>query len=231
MGRRADVGARPRLEYTAIALGNLESEAWDQFAHRCGAGLRSSSSHLRRFRLKGLVGQSLRLWQAHLHEGGHTRQIAQCAVVASRDRVIFYDGLQILPEHRGLWRDVMAGLLAELGPGPFEYGWEWSLEPPQEDLLETLPGVRIDSVRSLSVHGVDFSCWPDWPSYLTQIRKSVRYEARNAETRTPGLSLVFRRGLASATRIMGLMNARTTVLRRKGVDAGVHQAHDAGRRG
>ena len=209
-----------RLKFTALRLRALDRQAWDEFAHRCGAGFRSSSAHLQSIRLKGLVGQSLQIWQAHLSQDGCSRPIAQCAVIARSGRFIFYDGLQLLPESAPLWSEVMAGLLAELGPGEFEYGWEWNLEPPREKLLAKLPGVNIVRVRSLAVHGVDFSRWPDWPSYYGQVRKSVRYEARAAEARNSGLRLAVKRGLASAGSIVGLMNARAVMLRRKGVDLG-----------
>lgn len=205
------------LRFAVIRLSALDGESWDAFARRCAAGLRSSSSRLQSIRLKAPLGHSLQLWEVYVPRADGPRKIAQCAVAHHRGRTIFYDGLQVLPEALHLWPALMKELLAALGPGEFEYGWEWSLEPPREDELSTMAGVRILSVRAVDVHGVDFSRWPDWESYLRQVRKSVRYEAKIAEAKHPGLHLVHRRGWRALPSLATLNAARRGTLRRKGI--------------
>lgn len=193
-----------------VCVKHVDWTAWEAFALRCGAGLRSAAARLQALRWMGLEVYEV-------YAGPKARKVGQCAVIRRSGRTVFYDGLQILPEHQALWPAAMAAVLRRLGPGRYRYGWEWSLEKPRHDQLAAIRGLRVTQVRSVIVQGIDFSRWPDWSSYLASVRKTCRYEARAAERRHPGLRLTVHAGLASLADAPGLILSQVALFRHKHV--------------
>ncbi len=202
---------------SSTRFSDVDAHAWDDFAEQCGGSLRSAYAHLRAFRLKAVLGRRLQLYELHQGEGVRRRKIAQCAIVHTPGRKVFYDGLLLLPEHADLWAPAMAQMLCHLGGGDYDYGWAWSLETPREEQLAAIEGVDVRDVRSFHVHGVDFSQWSDWESYYRDVRENCRRQARKAEERNPGMKLVFQPGLAAVLGLPGLTTTLRAMCARKGI--------------
>jgi len=173
--------------------------------------------HLRNLGLRYFLRARAQVFQVWLNRDGEEIQIGHYTLVVSGRYRFFFDGIILYPEYAEHWTEAMVAALTQAGPGEYEYGWTWSIEPAREDALRAIPGVHVQKVRSLLVQGVDFANWPDWESYYGDISTNVRYDARKAEKARPDLHVEITTGLATLLKLPKLISMQTALYRRKGV--------------
>jgi hypothetical protein len=200
-----------------VDLSRFDAEAWDANAIRAGASMRSAYAHLRHVGLRFFLRAKTSIFQICLEQDGRSVPIGHYTLVATSRITLFYDGLNLYPEHAGLWSEAMQAALAQAGPGVYEYGWQWNIEPGREDLLAAMPGVRLQIVRPIMVQGVDFANWPSWDAYYGDISTNVRYDARRAEKTRGDLHMEISSGLATLFQAPRLVAMRAALYRRKGI--------------
>lgn len=200
-----------------ITEGNIRDKDWDDFASRCGASFRCARRALAAWQFDHHIIHRIRLLQIHREEAGGSRKIAQCAVGIGRKRRVFADSLQILPEYKDLWPEVMRAVLAHLGPGTYHYGSQWNLEAPREEILARLPGVTVRHVEAITLDVVDFRQWPSWEAYFRQISNNAKRNARKARDNYADLSLVMSSGLRSFREWRSLYELKTMLAHRKSI--------------
>ncbi|WP_298670542.1 GNAT family N-acetyltransferase [uncultured Sphingomonas sp.] len=204
------------LRVRAISLGALAAD-WDDFAARCNGSWRSTGAQVRFLR-----------WR-HIHKSrfvalvvedveGSPRRVAQCMVETTGGVRMLYDGLLIAPEDEAMRGEAMLAVLRFLGPGTYSYGWTWSIAPKQEALLARLPGVRIESVRPLIFHAIDFSRWNSWPEYLSSISTNVRRNVKKARENYADLEIQEHRGRAVLRDVPALTRMLKKTAERLGVN-------------
>jgi hypothetical protein len=218
IGMKAGVEQTPssaRVSVSEVRLNQFDRQTWDRNAARSGASMRSAYAHLHGLRLKLLFRGVPKLFHIYLETDGQRTQIGQYTLIFRRDARVFYDGLNLYPEHRGLWTAAMTAVLAAAGPGTYEYGWQWVPEPPRDAELRAMPGVNLTHVRPILVQGVDFSNWSDWESYYRDISENIRRNAKKAEKLHGDLKFDLVTGLAALTKVPALVAMRGAMYRRK----------------
>jgi hypothetical protein len=226
------LGAADEDAVTALRIprDRLTDATWDAFAARAGGSYQVQLSHLRARGARNLGrGRTHYLELVAKHDGGATK-IGQCAVSQCGNSFVVNDGLLLLPEAQSLFAPAMESVLRTLGPGQYEYGGLWNIEPPREELLGTIDGVTVSEARRFFVQGVDFSKWPSWERYWAKVSDSVRYESKYAPERVPGLRLVRYRGLAMLKAIKAIVDLQKASYARKGLGYnrlkhGIHYAY------
>jgi hypothetical protein len=203
------------FKVSCLLNNEIDPRQWDAFAQASGASYLSAHRQLRAWAIKHWRDYDLSLFEIYVDEGGAQRKIGQCAVAVSLHKRLFLDRLQLLRDDPILWRQAMSALLQELGPGHYEYGWRWSLEPPREQDFGRIEGVVVERVQPLFVHAVNFGQWPTWESYLKNISPNCRRNARRAETDLPDLSLDVRQGRRALLQCLVLLRLRSAMCRRK----------------
>jgi hypothetical protein len=203
------------VSVSEVRLGQFSRQEWDRNAARCGASMRSAFAHLHGLGLKFLFRGVPKLFHVYLETDGKRTQIGQYTLIARRDARIFYDGLNLYPEHRDLWVTAMTAVLAEAGPGAYEYGWQWVPEPAREAELQTIPGVTMTHIRPILVQGVDFANWADWDAYYRDISENIRRNAKKAEKLHGDLRFTLVTGLPALAWIPALVAMRGEMYRRK----------------
>lgn len=204
-----------RITVAKVRLGQFDRQQWDRNAMRCGASMRSAYAHLHGLGLKFLFRGVPRLYHVYLETDGQQTQIGQATLIVRRDARVFYDGLNLYPEYRGLWASAMAAILADAGPGTYEYGWQWAPEPARDAELQTVAGVTVIRSRPILVQGVDFANWPDWDSYYRDVSENIRRNAKKAEKLHGDLTFDLVTGLAALTKVPALVAMRGAMYRRK----------------
>lgn len=218
IGRKAGIEQAPsptKMSVSEVRLGQFDRQTWDRNAARSGASMRSAFAHLHGLGLKFLFRGVPKLFHVYLEVDGERTQIGQYTLIFRRDARIFYDGLNLYPEYRGLWAAAMTAVLADAGPGTYEYGWQWTPEPPRDTELRTIAGVTLTQVRPILVQGVDFANWPDWDAYYRDISENIRRNARKAEKLHGDLKFSLVTGLAALTKVPALVTMRGDMYRRK----------------
>jgi len=210
-----------RVRARPLARHRVTWAAWDDFATRCDASFRGSYHHIGVWAAKHWMDHRVALFELLAETGGGARKIGQCAVGLAKDgRSRFLDRLQLVPGSEGLWDLAIAAVLAETGPGAYEYGDEWSVEPARDALLRRLPGVSLQTVRPLVVQAIDFGRWTSWDEYYRGVVGNVRRSANAATRRYPNLVVDVARGRAAMASIPDLVRLRTRVHARKGLGGG-----------
>jgi hypothetical protein len=203
------------LSVSQVRLSQFGRQAWDRNSARCGASMRSTYAHLRGLGLKFLLRGVPKFYHVYLEADGQRTQIGQYTLIFRRDARIFYDGLHLYPEYRGLWTAAMTAVLADAGAGTYEYGWQWMPEPPRDSELQTIAGVTLTHVRPILVQGVDFANWSDWETYYRGISENIRRNAKKAEKLHGDLKFSLVTGLAALTKVPALVAMRGDMYRRK----------------
>lgn len=209
--------ATARVSVAKVRLGQFDRQEWDRNARRCGASMRSAYAHLHSLRFKFLFRGLPRLYHVYLDVDGRKTQIGQCTLIVRRDTRVFYDGLNLYPEYSDLWAAAMAAVLADAGPGTYEYGWQWVPEPARDAELETIAGLNVIHSRPILVQGVDFANWPDWDAYYRDISENIRRNVKKAEKLHGDLAFHLVTGLASLGQVPALVAMRSAMYRRKGL--------------
>ncbi len=224
IGMKIDFGRQTGLDPTPsptsvsvseVRLSQFDRQEWDRNATRCGASMRSAFAHLHGLRLKLLFRGVPKLFHVYLEVDGQRTQIGQYTLIFRRDARIFYDGLNLYPEYSGLWATAMTAVLAQAGPGTYEYGWQWVPEPPRDAELQTIPGVALTHIRPILVQGVDFANWPDWDAYYRDVSENIRRNAKKAEKLHGDLKFTLFTGLATLAKVPALVAMRGAMYRRK----------------
>ena len=189
--------------------------AWDGFAQDCHASFRCGHRGTRAWQAEW----PHRLHRLDLFAAGPDgeRKVGQCAVGVGRRRRTFADGVQLLPDHAALWPPAVAAVLDHLGPGTYQYGSEWSLEPPRQDGLAGVPGVAVTGVRPTDVDVIDFARWPTLAAYRRAVSENVRRNVKRATAAHPGAVVVDGPGWIGARRYLRAVALRRAMYRRKGV--------------
>lgn len=200
-----------------VNLSRVDAATWDANVIRAGGSYRSAYAHLRTIKLRYLFRARAETFQVHLNRDGEVVQIGHYTVLVSGRFRLFFDGINLYPEYAEHWSDAMVAALTQAGPGEYDYGWTWRTEPAREDLLRTIPGVEIQSVRPILIQGVDFASWPDWDSYYRSVSTNVRYDARRAENTEPDLHVEVTTGLAALLKVPKLVSLQISLYRRKGI--------------
>ncbi len=200
-----------------VRLADFIPQDWDAEAEQAGGSLRSAHVHLSTLGLRTPFARAPRTFVVLAKFAGEPKRIGHFTLVHSRDASGFYDGLCLKPDHAGCWAEAMAAALRLCGPGRFEYGWEWSLEPRREQQLGAIAGVEISLVRPSTVHAIDFARWPSWDDYRRATSENVRRNARRASAYIDALTVTFDAGLAALPHIRELAALRRELSRRKGL--------------
>lgn len=194
-----------------VHMGARSKSEWNRFAEMCEATYFCSYANIMCEHLRGRVHQ----FEVYLYR----TKIAQCAVTIDWfGKRRFVDSLQLLPHHAHLWGDIMQEILSALGPGTYEYGSKWSLEPPRHTALEGMRDVKVRSVTLFQVHVVDFSRWADWASYEKAVSTNIRRNAAKAIKTDPGTAVVINRGFSAINDVFSLIDMRFATRRRKGLE-------------
>jgi hypothetical protein len=200
-----------------IPARSANAAAWNAFAIACGGSFRSERRHLRGWAAKHIGRYRLRLFELRSGAGAGAERIGQCAVGVGRHDSMFLDRPLLAPGGEPRWTDAVDALLAKLGPGRYRYGWELNMEPDRTAELAEIGGVTIASSRPITVQAIDFSGWPDWPSYWRSISNNVRRNVKKARSEIPDLDLVTRRGPAAVRSVPDLIRLRSVMYDRKGI--------------
>jgi hypothetical protein len=195
------------LELREISMRSAAVSGWDEFAMTARGSMESSLAWLRGWQLR-------HLGRARLFEiGVGGKRLGQCAILTNRDGHDLRDGVLLAPGAEALWSPAMAAILDRVGPGHYRVGSKWRLVPPATMALAALPGVAIARETPFVIQSVDFSRWPDWQGYWTQVSANVRRNVARAERQAKlqlalskgkgalvHLPMVFRRSLATHDR-------------------------------
>jgi hypothetical protein len=212
------------LDIVAIELkpSSIDADAWDEFAQQCGGSFRSAQAHMAAWQLKKLGRYRLRFFELQGADGSGRAKIGQCAVAIDRrgEESLFIDRLQLLsPEGDvAIWVAAMRAILAKVGPGNYQYGWAQNLEPPREDVLSELPGVKISEVSPIVVQAVDFGKWASWDEYYRGIGENNRRNAKSAQKKFEDIQVETKMGLGALSMVPALMRLRVSMGERKGLN-------------
>lgn len=213
----APCGARIRARPTPRSW--IDQRDWDRFAVASGGSILGSYRHMTSGAVRNWFRQRLVLLQIEIETAEGARKIGQCAVsVSSCGARRFVDGIHLAPGDETHWHDAFAAVLRAMGPGAYQYGGEWSLEPAREAAIAATVGVDIESVRPLVVQAVDFARWPDWDDYYRGVVGNVRRAATAAPRRYPDLAVAVRKGRLALGALRDLTRLRTSVAERKDLD-------------
>lgn len=205
------------LAVESVDLSKHDPVAWDQLAMQCGGSMRFAHSHLRHLNVRLLGKGRAQSFILTATTEGETKPIGCFAMVSNGKTRKFYDNLALLPHYAEHWGEAMQAILAHFGPGDYEWGWEWSLEPPRQADLAAIAGVRVLDVEAIMVHAVDFSQWPTWNDYWRAISENSRRNAQKAERANDGLKIVVRTGLSAIRSAGPLTRLRSAMYSRKGL--------------
>ena len=192
---------------------NVDRREWDRFAEQHRASYRLSTSHLRPWALKRALRARVRLFEVYREGPGGAERVAQCAVGSSSGRHVFLDRLVVADDEP--WSEIMGSVLQALGAGSCQYGWVLSMDPPREEELRAIPGVRVTDVRELLVDRIDFSDWPNWDEYWRAISTNVRRNVKKATGEIDGLRLEVRTGRSALRQVPAIVRLRAAMYRRK----------------
>jgi hypothetical protein len=204
-----------RLTVREIDLCARDAEAWDQYASLAGGTMRSAHAHLRSLRTKYLLRRKVTTYGVFLGGPAAHTHIGHFTIIARGLRRSFYDGLKLQPEHQNLWVEAMQTALRALGPGTYEYGCAWALEPCRQDPLETIDGVVVSAVEPAVVQGIDYAQWASWDDYFLALNKNKRREAKNAKRRFAAMKQAVSRGHSAIWKIIPLARLRGHAHERK----------------
>jgi hypothetical protein len=205
-------GASP-VRIVEIPSKQVVPHLWDAFAQQCGASYFCAYDALA-LQLK----DALRFQRRFFEIRAAATKVGQCAVAAGSKQSFFLDGIQLLPHYEPLWRPSMTALLDELGPGQYRYGSEWSIEPKRQAMLQSIPGVALETVKPVVVQAVDFARWESWEAYLHDISENARRNAKRALLRHPDLRIRTRRNLSALADTLAIARLRFGVASRKKLD-------------
>lgn len=193
------------------------SGVWDRFAQRCGASFRCAHSAGAAWQFESHWAFRLRRLDVFQETPAGPKKVGQCAVGVGRRLRIFADGLQVPPEFKTLWPLAMEAVLRKLGPGQYQYGSEWSVEPPRDHALVRLDGVTVDTVSPTQVDVIDLSRWAGFEDYRMSASSNVRRNVRKAEKSYPALRIVDSDGMMRADQFVHSVRLRQSLFRRKGI--------------
>jgi hypothetical protein len=201
------------LRVAEVGRKDITAKEWDSFAEMCDASFICSYKASTFWQLDEHVWFKTRRFEIYTREPSH--KIGQCAVGVGHKINVFADSLQLLPQFEYLWEDVMIVLLAKIGPGSYRYGSIWNTEPPREETLQYLDGVRMVSVDSLIVQAIEFSRWSSWNGYLQHVSQNARRNAARAIKTLPTLQVRMRRRFSTLLDLPALISLSFNVRRRK----------------
>jgi hypothetical protein len=204
-----------KLSVARIELNQVDAERWDADAIRCGASMRSAHAHLKRVGLKHVLRGRPQVYQVLLERDGTTVRVGHYTLIRKSGLTSFYDGLNLFPEYSHLWVPAMEAALAQAGAGTFDYGWQWSPEPPRDEAIAAIPGAALVSVRHILIQGVDFANWPDWDSYYRDISENIRRNAKKAEKLHADIRVAVVHGMSALGHVGDLVAMRQAMYRRK----------------
>ena len=196
---------------------SISAAAWDTFAQSCGASFRCAHRATRAWQLEHHLWFRVLRFDLILVATQTRQKIGQCAVGVGRNMSVFADGIQLLPGYNQFWSQAMQAVLAEVGPGKFHYGSEWSLEPCRLEMLNRLNSVQVTRVRSIDVQAVDFNQWPNWDDYFQAVSPNIRRNVKKAHRSYPDIRYVERRKTGVYWDFLALQISRYCLFRRKGV--------------
>lgn len=174
----------------------VDLDAWDAFATTCSASFRCSYRASRAWHLdEGRLFITLRHFE--IYDGCMDLKIGQCVIGVHDELKIFSDSLQLLPEFRHHWAEIMTELLTRLGPGRYRYGSMWNIESPRKATLGEISGVTVDETEDLAIQAVDFAKWHNWDDYERAVSNNARRSAKRALKASPAPSIKIRRGLST----------------------------------
>jgi len=179
--------------------------------------MRFAHSHLRHLNFRLLGKGRAETFILTATADGMCEPIGCFVLVSDGKTRKFYDNIALTPAYADHWREAIQAVLAHFGPGDYEWGWEWSLEPSRQADLEALPGVQILDAQAIVVHAVDFSQWPTWNDYWRAISENSRRNAQKAERANDGLKIVVRTGLSAIRSAGPLTRLRSAMYSRKGL--------------
>jgi hypothetical protein len=197
------------------------AKEWDDFAKLCGGSFRSGYYGVRAWQLDYHIIHSLRRLCCYINRGSKLIKIAQTAIGSGVRHRIFSEGLLLLPEFQSMWNDVMFSVLNNLGPGKYQYGSPWSLEPCREIALSLMPGITIISAEPVTVSGVDFARWNSWEAYYKDISTNAKRNAKKAEKTYDKLLIKTDSGLAALKHLYNQILLRRQLSIRKKIDSNV----------
>jgi hypothetical protein len=200
----------PRTSRAGLAIEpdrSSDEESWNHFAAACGSSFRSSYRGASAWQLDCHPLHRMRRYSLWLEQRRGRLRIGQAAIGCGPKLRVFADGLQLLPEHAGLWSEAMSCVLTQAGPGRYHYGSAWSLEPPRERECAALDGVTLTRVQPITMYAVDFARWPTWEAYLREVSSNARRNAKKAEKLHARLRVEMTHGLRmlrAAPQLLGL---------------------------
>lgn len=210
---RGRSGAAPGISVRFLRPHERRAGAWNDFAARCPHATFLSDFHYARLAFPARRLKAAELW---LRDASGARKIGQALVLCGGGGADLPDGLRLLPGQEGDWARCMQALLAALGPGQYRYGSPWSGEPPRQAALAAMQGVRVEDVRALAVHIIEFERFPDWDSYTAGFCTNLKRNLKRA-AHLPDIHIDVHRGLAAARQVLRIDRLRRATLLRKGV--------------
>jgi len=210
------LGAPPYDEGASLVIERDRStdEAWDRFAASCGASFRAANRAAGAWQLDHHPLHRMRRYALWLNQRQLLR-IGQVAIGFGPRLRVFADGLQLLPEHSGLWSQAMSAVLAQTGPGLYHYGSAWSLEPARQGDCASIAGVTLTTVEPITMYAIDFSRWPTWDAYLREISNNARRNAKKVEKLQDRLTISVRHGMEMLRDAPHLLRLRRALYVRK----------------
>ncbi|MEJ1934358.1 hypothetical protein WDZ92_29530 [Nostoc sp. NIES-2111] len=214
--RRSDGAGVPGLRISA-EKGPIARSEWNAFAESSKASFHGSASG-RFYWLHQFLNVFRRVdVTVYAGEGPARQKIGQCSVAVGRKVSVFAYGLQLAPGFEEFFCECLCAVLQVLGPGRYQYGSKWSLEPARESWLARIPGVTVGQVRHFGVDAVDLSAYQCVNHYISSVATNAKRNLKKAERADPPLTIRVRRGLSTALDIPSHLKCRIAMYRRKGV--------------
>lgn len=189
-----------------LALRDARKE-WDAFAMRCGASYYCAMAYV--------ISQLPRVRLFAIFCAGD--KVGQCAVTTGRSRR-FLDSLQLLPGHDYCWASAMQQILADLGPGDWDYsGSYWNMEPPRDSYFARISGVTILESEPYEVEAVNFAAQPDWATYERSLATNARRNAAKSRKTDPAATIVYAHGVSAVRQTAIVTKLRHATWTRKGL--------------
>lgn len=204
----------PTIEIERVRMAR---SGWDAFALNCDASYRGLSGWIKLWQMRSHIPFRMVFYNIYLRQEDDRIKIGQCAIGIGIHEKVFADGLQLLPEYQGLWHECLRAVLGEAGPGCYIYGSDWSLEPPQEEKISALTGVKLLSVDRHIVEAVDFSRWKSWDDYQRSISSNVRRNVKTVRNNYKDLEIDTERGIHSLALTRHLLLCKSRMFKRKSV--------------
>lgn len=192
--------------------------SWDRFAALCGASFRAAHRALGAWQFDHHLMHVMRRYAVFLERPSGRVRIGQAAIGFGPTLRVFAEGLQLLPEHRGFWREAMSALLSHCGAGLYHYGSGWSLEPPRENECAAITGVRVVDTQAITMHAIHFSRWSCWDDYFREVSYNARRNVKKAEKLQERLTIESHRGLRMMRNARHLLSLRRGLYARKAVE-------------